>query len=174
MRKTFISRSRREVVRCRSVISNEVKTLLKPRFRPWPGPRKKNAELTAFTAMTNSLSRDAVRKQVALEIVQPGAIGRRWCCARSARSAGVWRRERKAVYIRAAPCARSRSNNEATGCRGPTPLVLPHPSYQTSMTDCATLMARVTLLFSPSPTGHFTAASASSCRLRLSSFLETK
>jgi len=30
-------------------------------------------------------------------------------------------------------------------------------SYQTSMTDCATLMVRVTLPFSPSPTGHFTA-----------------
>lgn len=80
------------------------------------------------------------------------------------RNAGVWRRERKAVYIRVVPCARSRSNNEATGCRVPPS---PHPSYQTSMTDCATLMARVTLPFSPSPTGHFTAASASGCRLRL-------
>lgn len=44
-------------------MSNEVETLLKSRFQPWPGLRKKNAELTTLAAMTNSLSRNDVRKQ---------------------------------------------------------------------------------------------------------------
>lgn len=79
-------------VRCRSVMSNEVETLLKSRFRPWPGLRRKNAELTALTAMTNSLSRNGVRKQVARNRATR-------CNTTVRRSASVWRRERKAVYI---------------------------------------------------------------------------
>lgn len=124
------------------------------------GPRRKNAELTALAAMTNSLSRNSVRKQVArnratrcdttVPAVAPACGGAR---------------ERQFIHARHHVHVLGVTMKQQVAGVAPPLLIPPHPSYQTSMTDCATLMARVTLPFSPSPTGHFTAAS--SCRLRL-------
>jgi len=142
-------------IRCRSVISNEVETLLKPRFRPWS--RRKNVKLTALVAMTNSLSRDGVRKQSRSKSCSPVQYD-----GTTVAPACGGARERQFIYARHHVHVLGVTMKQQVAGPSPLPLLFhPHPSYQTSMTDCATLMARVTLPFSPSPTGHFTVASAS-------------
>jgi len=106
-----------------SVISNEVETLLKPRFRPWTEPRRKKRRINCSRGDDKQPIAQRCTKTSRSKSCNPVQYD-----ATVRRSAGVWRRERKAVYIRAAPCARSRSNNEATGCRAPhsTPPLLPN------------------------------------------------
>lgn len=99
---------------------------------------KKSAKLSSTTAMTNSpSSRDH------LETREAGRMCNTPRHSRGALYPPLCRvRESQFIYAQL-PCTVSRVNNEATGCRRPH-------RREPSMTDRATLMARITRPVSPS------------------------
>lgn len=101
---------------------------------------KKSAKLSSTTAMTNSpSSRDRLENGGGRPDVQHVATQSRriilLLCAAS---------EKASLYTHSYHARVPRVNNEATGCRRP------HPRREPSMTDRATLMARITRPVSPS------------------------
>lgn len=101
---------------------------------------KKSAKLSSTTAMTNSpSSRDRLENGGGRPDVQHAATQSRriilLLCAAS---------EKASLYTHSYHARVPRVNNEATGCRRP------HPRREPSMTDRATLMARITRPVSPS------------------------